>query len=108
MLKYFLLILLLSGCAGTSTHTPLIVKAPVLHPSFPVPYSVCSVTWKVVEVGGEAMIALSFDDNITAAICDKEKNTYIEQLIKLTCFYRKDKSERICNKEENDNSKTST
>jgi hypothetical protein len=92
----------LSSCASKPMSVPIVIETPVIHPVFPQPYSVCPVTWEVLDVEGSAKIALSYNDNITAAICAKDKNRYIEQLINLTCYYRKDKSERICTKEKND------
>ena len=92
--------LFLGGCA--TNELPVVYDAPVYHPAFPEPYTTCSITWEVLEDEGKAMIALSYNDNITAAICDKDKDRYIKQLINLTCYYRKDTSERICNKEQDD------
>ena len=101
MFRVALLMAVLTGCA-TTTPLPVIYDAPVFHPSFPNPYSVCPITWEVLEVEGKPKVALSYNDNITAAICDKDKDRYIAQLINLTCYYRKETSERICIKEENE------
>ena len=94
--------LLLSGCAAFMPVPPVIVaEAPTYHPAFPEPYSICPITWEVLDSGGDPKVAISYNDNLTAAICDKDKDRYIKQLLQLTCYYRLDLDERICNKETN-------
>lgn len=93
-MRGIILALMLTGCASTEFIPP--VEAPTFHPEFPAPYSVCNIVWEVLEVQGNAKVALSYNDNITAAICDQDKDRYIQQLLNLTCYYRQDISERIC------------
>lgn len=93
------------GCTSTPLPPVVVAKAPIYHPGFPAPYSVCDVTWKVLEDAGNPIVSLSYNDNLTAAICDRDKDRYIKQLLQLTCYYRLDISERICTKETNVNNK---
>jgi len=95
MLKCLLLPLLLVGC----TSVPPVIKVtelPKYHPSLPIPYAVCPVYWEVLEQGGKAKIALSYNDNVTAAICNNDIERYISQLINITCHYRYELKESIC------------
>lgn len=99
MYKRLIPLLLVTGCSVTTPFT-----AEPYHPPFPAPYQVCDVTWEVLEVNGRAKIALSYDDNVVAAICDNDKNRYIKQLKELTCHYRKNirENDPICIKENYD------
>lgn len=75
------------------------------HPAFPDPYTVCALSsdaFDVLEHNGDAVITLSYNDNLTVAICDKDKDTYIKRLLNLTCYYRQDLKERICTKDINE------
>lgn len=94
MYKAVILSLLLTGCAAKTV--PVLVSTPVFHPSMPVPYVVCPVTWEVLEDNGRAKVAVSYNDNITVAICNKDIERYISQLLNITCHYRRDLKERIC------------
>ena len=85
---------ILAGCASTAA--PPVVQLPVYHPSMPVPYVVCPIHWEVLEVEGRAKVALSYNDNVTAAICNKDLERFISQLISLNCHYRQELKESIC------------
>lgn len=89
-----LLAILLGGCALTSA--TVVQEVPTYHPTMPAAISACPVTWKVIEVDGQAMVAISYNDNVTAAICNKDVGRYISQLLTVTCQYRQELKESIC------------
>jgi hypothetical protein len=68
----------------------------VYHPSWPYPFEACSVNWKVIEVEGEPMVALSYNDNVEAAACMLDLERYLKQLTGMTCSYRVDLDEAKC------------
>jgi len=102
-MRVILISLLLLGCSSTIPTPVVVAQAPVYHPGFPAPYSVCDIDWEVLENNEKPIVAISYNDNLTAAICDKDKDRYIDQLLQLTCYYRSEIHERICTKEINDN-----
>jgi len=94
MWKSVALAIAISGC--TPTPTPIVVELPVYHPSMPVPYEVCNVAWEVFEVENRAKVALSYDDNLTMAICLGDIEKYISQLLNVTCQYRQELKDAVC------------
>ena len=70
----------------------------VYHPRLPRPVEVCSLNWEVLVVNNEPFVALTYNDNITAAICDDRKTQYIEELLQVVCSYRKPLNEKICSR----------
>jgi hypothetical protein len=93
MWKLAIIPLLLVGCHSTP---PVVIATPVYHPTMPVPYEVCPIYWEVLEVEKTAKISLSYNDNVTAAICNRDIERFISQLINITCHYRQDLKESIC------------
>jgi hypothetical protein len=87
-------LILLAGCGVLPVST--VHDIPQYHPPMPVAYTVCPVRWEVIEVEERAMVALSYNDNVTAAICNKDIERYISQLLTVTCQYRQELKERIC------------
>lgn len=75
---------------------PVVEKLPVYHPAMPAPYAACPIRWEVVVVDGKPKVALSYDDNVTAAMCNKDIERFISQLITLTCHYRQELKESNC------------
>lgn len=75
----------------------------VYHPRLPRPVEVCSLDWKVIVVDNEPFVALTYNDNVTAAICDDRKTQYIEELLQVVCQYRKPLNEKICSRYSVDN-----
>lgn len=101
MWKQISLAAMLVGCTSTPPVTvPVIVEVPVYHPSMPVPYSVCNVVWEVLRVENLAKVAVSYNDNLTLAICLEDVERYISQLKNVACYYRQDLKEYICSKEQ--------
>lgn len=94
MLREIVAALLLTGCV-TSPLPPQ--KVPEYHPPLPRPYEVCDVRWEVLEVGGKVKVALSYEDNINLAICQKDIERYISQLVGVVCNYQNNKT--ICSEE---------
>lgn len=94
MWKTLILALLLSGCG--STITPPKIDTPVYHPSMPVPYMACNISLEVLEVNKQAEVSMSYNDNVTAAICNKDMERYLTELTKITCHYRRELKESIC------------
>jgi hypothetical protein len=86
--------LALSGCI--STPAPEAPVVPVYHPPFPAPIAACPISWVVLEQEGKAYVALTYDDNVTGAICNKDVFRYIKQLKAVACQYRKDLKEPEC------------
>jgi hypothetical protein len=101
-MRIILLTIVLAGLMGCASPKTSYVQAPIpkYDPQFPAPYEVCNISFEVIEENNRAMVSITYNDNITAAICDRDKDRYIQQLINLTCFYRKDLNERICNNKE--------
>lgn len=89
---------LLVGCA-TPPPATVVVTTPVYHPELPTPYSVCVVDWEVLEVENRAKISLSYNDNITAAICAKDLQRVLSEYKRIICSYRAALKERQCVKE---------
>ena len=100
MWKGIALVALLAGCTSTAP-APVIVDVPVYHPAMPSPYSVCNVVWDVVEIENSAKVVLSYNDNLTMAICLGDIERYVTQLINVSCHYRQELKEYICNKGKN-------
>ncbi len=86
-------LIFLTGCTTTQKE---VVTAPVYHPTLPPSLVVCPVKWEVLEVKGKAKVALSYNDNVTAAICNKDIERYLSQLLNITCHYRQKLKESIC------------
>lgn len=70
---------------------------PVFHPSLPEPVEVCNIKWNVLVLDENPYVALTYNDNITAAICFNEYERYIIQLLRVACSYRTELKEEICN-----------
>lgn len=94
MWKVILLSILLSGCANQTVIPP--VEVPIYHPSMPIPYSVCNIYLEVLEDQDRAKVAMSYNDNVTVAICNKDMERYLRELINITCSYRQELKESIC------------
>lgn len=101
MRKVILTTLLLAGCC--TTPPPVVVTTPVYHPEMPTPYSVCSAHWEVLEVDERAKIALSYNDNVTVAICAKDLQRILSEQKTIICHYRAELKESQCSKELHDN-----
>jgi len=102
MIKLIPLILILGGCSAKPVaHTP-VVEVPIFHPTLPAPYEVCNITWELIEVNGRVKVAVSFDENVTAAVCFKDLERYLSQLGTVVCYYRKNLEDNICIKDTND------
>ena len=94
MWKIALLTLALTGCG--STQAIVSTESTVYHPPMPAPYNSCPVYWEVHEVADRPKVALSYDDNVTAAICSKNMERYLLQLLNTTCHYRQELEEEVC------------
>lgn len=88
-------LVLLSGCASTSV--PTVVEPVKYYPPMPAPLQVCDVRWEVLEVNELAKVALSYNDNVTMAICLRDIERYISQLLSVACHDRQDLKEKVCN-----------
>lgn len=100
MWRAVILAALLSGCVST---TPTkVVDTPTYHPPLPDPYAVCQVEWRVVEVDGEMLVGVSYQDNLNLAVCIKDMERFISQLMGVTCHYREELKEVVCRKEQHD------
>lgn len=97
MIKSILLVVALSGCSMLPT--VIDVKVPTYHPELPTPYSVCPVHLEVLEVAGRAKVALSYNDNVTAAICAKDLQRVMAEYKSIICHYRAELKEPQCIKE---------
>ena len=85
--------LLLSACTVTEPKT---VAPPVFHPTLPTPLQACPIEWKVLIVENQPYVALTYNNNITAAMCFNEYERYIHQLLRVTCSYREKLNEQTC------------
>lgn len=94
--------LFLAGCNSTPVPAPP-QPLPTFHPSLPPPIEPCPVTWRVIIQNDQPFVALTYDDNITAAMCFKEIERYIHQLLRVTCSYREGLNEAVCLRINNDN-----
>lgn len=83
------IVLALAGCSSTHVDT-------TFHPRMPQPLKVCDIEWKVLIVDDTPYVALTYDDNVTAAMCFKEYERYIHQLMRVTCSYRETLNEAVC------------
>lgn len=95
----------LAACQSTPIPQPKLPE-PVkdtYHPSWPVPVQPCSVKWETFNIEGAPYVAVSYEDNLTLAICLKDVQRYILELKQVTCQYRRLLSEPQC-KETNDSS----
>lgn len=86
--------LMLSACVSTDKgEAPLKVE---FHPPFPAPVSACPINWVILEHQGEPYVALTYNDNVQGAICNKDVQRYIKELQRVTCSYRLELKEPIC------------
>ena len=84
-------VLSISGCSVTPSEP---VEPAVYHPTWPQPYEVCDVEWKVFIIEEEPFVALSFDDNLEFANCSIDLIRYIRELNMKFCHYRPEGDER--------------
>lgn len=94
------LIILLSSCAATSKPAQ-IIEAPVYHPSWPLPYEVCKVEWKIVlDEKGWPIIGVPYPENLDLKACNKDKARYLKEMTNVLCHYRP-KDDPHCVQKEN-------
>lgn len=79
------MVITLIGCASTSSEPQMQAE---YHPSWPTPYEVCDVNWKVIEYKDAPYVALSFDDNLELATCSIDLIRYIKEINTKFCHYR--------------------
>ena len=94
ILDIFIVLLALftiASCSSTPT-TPEVVAE--YHPSWPTPYEVCDVEWKVIEYKDAPYVALSFDDNLELASCSIDLMRYIKEMNTKFCHYRPEEDTR--------------
>lgn len=84
---------MLAGCVNTPVN---IIEKNVMHPSWPTPYKVCQVEWKVREVEGEPYVGLSYNDNVSLASCGVDVERLISQYNQMVCSYRRNLKEERC------------
>lgn len=90
-MKSIILSVLLAGCAAV----PTVPEEPtVYHPPWPAPVIPCDIEFRVLIVNDEPYVAVSFDDNLNAAICDNNKKRYVEELRTIVCHYRDNEDPR--------------
>ena len=86
--------LVLSACVSTNEGG----AQPKLayHPPLPTPVKACPINWVVLEYEGAPYVALTYNDNVQGAICNKDVQRYIKELQKVTCSYREELKEPAC------------
>ena len=93
-MRPLLLSLFLVGCAAAPPEPD--VETPTFHPPLPGPVQPCPVEWVVLIDDGEPYVAVTYDDNVTAAVCFKEYERYIHHLLRVVCSYREELDEPVC------------
>lgn len=88
------IITLLSGCVTTTDDASI-----QYHPSWPIPYKTCKVTWKVITLD-QPYVALTYNDSLTLASCNLDIYRYIQEMNTKFCVYRPEGDKR-CVQEKN-------
>lgn len=77
--------LTIAGCSIAPSEP---VEEATYHPSWPTPYEVCDVDWKILVIEEEPFVALSFEDNLRLAGCTEDLIRYITEMNTKFCTYR--------------------